>query len=417
MKRLALVAILLASPLTLHAENWPGFRGPTRQGISSETNLPTKWSATENVAWKAEIPGTGWSSPIVWGDQVFLTTATDEGKTLRLLCLDRRTGKTLWDKAVCQQKLTRKEGKNSYATPTPVTDGQRVYVVSFNGGIFAVTMDGSIAWANRDVAYSSRHGLGVSPILYQDMVVVPFDGSSSGPDEYVGWQKPWDQAVILAVDKNTGKTRWKGTRGLSRIAHITPTILRVEGKDQLISAAGDVIQGFDLSTGERIWSATSRGEGVVPSVVIGDGLVYTASGFGKPAIRAVRPGGKGDVTATQIAWEQSKAVPTMSSFLYVKPYLYTINEQGIALCLQGDTGKIVWQERIGGNHCASPIFADGKIYFLSEEGETTIIEAGPKFKVVTKNNLQEKCQASCAVSQGQIFLRTEKNLYCLGKKP
>jgi len=397
-----------------NVEDWPGWRGPTRQGVSSETAIPTKWSETENVAWKTAIPGLGWSSPIVYGDGVFVTSATDGGASCRVIRVDRRTGKIKWDKEVFRQIPGNRQEHNSYATPTPVTDGRRVYAAFYDGGIAAVSFDGRIAWVNREHKYYSVHGSGASPILHDDLLIFPYDTTSDGEDKAVGHTKPWDQSFILALDKNTGKLRWKAKRGLSRVAHVTPQVMNVEGQPQLVSGAGDVVQAFDLKTGGLLWQARSVGEGVVPSVVIGDGMIFTASGFGDPAIRAVRPGGRGDVTQTNIAWEIKKAVPMVPSFVYVNGLLFTISEGGVAQCIKATTGETIWQQRIGGKHYASPIYADGKIYFLSEEGESTIIKAGPQFEIVASNRLNESCQASYAVSRGQLFIRTRENLYCIG---
>jgi len=251
--------------------------------------------------------------------------------------------------------------------------------------------------------------------LYKDLLIVPFDGSSSGPDKKVGWQKPWDQAVILALDKNTGKVRWRGRRGLSCIAHITPQVLSENGRDQLVSSAGNVVQGFNLKTGERIWTVSSPGEGVVPSIVIGDGLIFTTSGFGDSTIRTVRTGGKGDVTKTHIAWESTEDVSKIPSMLYVRPFLFLVTETGVAKCLRAETGEEIWRERLGGRYSASPIWAEGRIYFLSEKGKTTIVQAGGEFKVLAENELKEKCGASPAVSQKHIFIRSENNIYCIGR--
>ncbi len=397
------------------AENWPGFRGPGRQGISNEKGLPTQWSETSNIVWKTPIAGTGWSSPIVFGDRVFVTTATDEGVSFRLLCLDRKTGAILWNRQVLRQKAGHKQAFNSYASSTPVTDGKNVYIVAFDGSIGAVSIEGDTVWMNRDFEYFSEHGLGVSPILYKELLIVAFDPSSSGPDPKLGWQKPWDKAVILALDKNTGKVRWEGKRGLSRIAHVSPQVLSVNDKDQLISSAGDAIQGFDLTSGERIWTVSSPGEGVVPSVVVGEGLIFTASGFGNSAIRVVRAGGKGDVTKTHIAWESPDDVPKIPSMLYVKPYLYLVTEAGVAKCFKAATGEVIWRERMGDRYSASPVWADGKIYFLSEKGTTTVIQEGAEFKVLAINELHETCKASPAISQQNIFIRSENNLYCIGQ--
>ena len=344
----------------------------------------------------------------------FVTTATEEGRSFRLLCLHRSTGEVLWNTEVFQQGLeSRLQQGNSYATPTPVTDGQHTYVVAFDGSLAAGANDGSIAWTNRDFPYYSQHGIAASLRLYGDLLILPFDPSSQGEDKKVGWQKPWDESFVLALDKKTGEVRWKGDRGLSRIGHVTPNLVREGDREVLVSGAGDVVQGFDLASGERLWTVYSQGEGVVPSVVVGDGMVYTSSGFEEPTIRAFRTGGRGDVTATHIAWGQTPAVPMMPSFLYVAPHLFTITEGGIALCLDGKSGEILGRRRIGGNHRASPIYAEKRIYFLSEEGETTIVEATPEMPVVAKNMIPEHTQASFAVSGGRLFLRTESALYAL----
>jgi outer membrane protein assembly factor BamB len=396
------------------AENWPCFRGPTRQGISHEKDVPLEWNQTSNILWKTPIPGVGWSSPVVFDNRVFVTTATDEGASFRLLCLDRLTGTVLWDKQVHRQKPGHKQRFNSYASSTPVTDGHRVYVLAFDGTIAAVSYEGSIIWTHQEFEYFSEHGLAVSPILYKDLLIVPFDGSSSGPDKKLGWQKPWDKGLILAVNKNTGKVRWRGRRGSSRIAHVTPQVLSENGRDQLVSSAGDVVQGFDLETGRRIWTAANSGEGVVPSLVIGEGLIFATSGFGESAIRAIRTGGKGNVTETHIAWESEEDVSKVPSMLYLRPFLFLVTDTGVAKCLRAATGEEIWRERLVGKHWASPIWADGRIYFLSEKGKTTVIRAGDKFKVLAENELEEKCFASPAISQKQIFIRSENNIYCIG---
>jgi outer membrane protein assembly factor BamB len=397
------------------AENWPCFRGPTRQGISHEKDIPIKWSQTSNIVWKTPIPGVGWSSPVVFDDRVFVTTATDKGASFRLICLDRLTGTVLWNKQIHRQNPGNKQKFNSYATSTPITDGRHIYVLAFDGTIAAVSNEGNIIWTYQEFEYYSKHGLAVSLILYKDLLIVPFDGSSSGPDEKLGWQKPWDKGLVLAVDKKTGKIQWRGRRGSSRIAHVTPQILSENNQDQLVSSAGDVVQGFDLKTGRRIWAVANSGEGVVPSLVIGEGLIFATSGFGDSAIRAIRTGGKGDVTKTHIAWESAEDVTKVPSMLYAKPFLFLVTETGVAKCLRASTGKEIWRERLGGKHSASPIWADGRIYFLAEKGKTTVIRAGGKFEILAENELDEKCIASPAVSNKQIFIRSENNIYCIGR--
>ncbi|MEX2141987.1 MAG: PQQ-binding-like beta-propeller repeat protein [Pirellulales bacterium] len=411
---IAIVALWTAPPA--HAENWPQFRGPTGQGISAEKNLPTRWSATENVAWNTPVPGDGWSSPIVFGDRVFLTATTAGGSKCHVIALDRKSGKILWNKEVLTQETRRKEQKNSYATPTPVTDGKLLFAVFGGGGIVAVDYEGNVAWTYDKVKFYSRHGLGASPVLYENLLIMPFDGSNPPPDEKIGWKIPWEEARILALDKQRGTVVWQGKRGPSRIAHTTPLVVR-QPQPRLYSTAGDVIQAFDLRDGRRIWTAYSQGEGVVPSPLLVDNLLVTCSGFEKPTIRAVRLGGEEDVTSTHIAWEQTKGVPSQSSLVYVEPHLYAVTDQGVVSIFEvsESNAKLIGQGRAPGNYSASPVTADGKIYLLSEQGNATVIEAGPEFKVIATNAIGERCQASPAVSQGQIFIRTDKNLYCVGE--
>ncbi|HKS36613.1 MAG TPA: PQQ-binding-like beta-propeller repeat protein [Verrucomicrobiae bacterium] len=406
------------------AGNWPRFRGTTGQGTSTEKGLPISWSVESNIVWKVAIPGEGWSSPIVWSNHVFVTTATENGTKCHVMALERTSGRILWDRVVLEQVPLRKEGKNSYATPTPCADGDRVYAVFGDGSVVALGFAGNVLWTNREVQHYSRHGLGASPILHDRLLIMAYDGSNrvlkagdwpnNTDDERLGWQIPWDKAQVVALDVRTGKRVWTGRRGKSRIAHVTPNILQESGQTQLISCAGDAIQGFNPRTGELIWTVYSQGEGVTPGFATGDGLIFTSSGFEKTTLRTVKTGGHGEVTATHIAWEQRKGAPTQPSLLYVRPYLYTIADKGVAYCFKADNGEMVYEERVGGNFCASPVYADGNVYVLSEEGVTTVFEAGPKFRIVSKNPLNEKCQASTAVSQGNLFIRTEKNLYCVG---
>ncbi len=415
MNRLVLVMAWVTLGGTVWGEDWPGFRGPTGQGHTSASGLPLRWSTTENVRWKRPIPGEGWSSPIVHGDRVFITCATEKGTVCRVLCLDRKTGSVLWNRELFKQVPIRSREKNSPATPTPVTDGEHVYAVFGDGSVAALKMTGEVAWTNREIKFTSVHGLGASPILYGDLLIMPYDGSSGGSDKTVGWQKPWDQAIILALDKHTGKEKWRASRGLSRIGHVSPLIIRAGQQDMLISNAGDVIQGFDPKTGKRLWSLRSEGEGVVPTPVHAEGLLFCISGFGKPTLRAVRPGSSDGETPPTIAWELNKNVPMIPSVVYVKPYVFAISEKGFAICLEASTGKVQWQQRVGGTFSASPVAtADGKIYLLSEEGETTILEAKPIYKELARNKLEERTQASMAVAGKDLFIRTQNNLYCIG---
>jgi outer membrane protein assembly factor BamB len=409
--------ILVLTVPSLGAENWPQFRGPTGQGHSAEARLPLKWSASENVVWKTPIPGQSWSSPVVWGDRVFLTTATDGGASCHVLCLERRTGTLSWDREVFRQALLHKEGRNTYATPTPATDGERVYACFGDGSFVALDFDGGIVWTNRAYPHYRQHGLGTSPILHAGLLIMARDGSSDGPDKAAGWQTPWDQAFIVALEARTGKERWKARRGLSRIAHGVPAVWTApDGRVQLVSEAGDVVQGFDLKTGERLWSSEVIGEGKVPSTVVGDGLVFTAGGWGgKESIKAFRVGGSGDLKETNLVWQQRKGMPRVPSLLHLRPHLYAVTDAGLAVCLNAETGAVLGQRRLEGSVSASPVAAQGRIYFLGDDGETTVVAAGPEMEVLARNPLGEKAQASMAISQGQCVIRTEKHLFCRGR--
>ncbi len=413
---LAITCVVCFTTL-LQAEEWPRFRGPTGQGETTETGLPTEWGPEKNIAWKTSIPGIGWSSPIIFADRVFLTTATDDNKSCRVLCVDRRGGDILWNREVFRQVPKKKEDFNSYATPTPVTDGQRVYAAFSDGSFVALDMEGKVVWRNREAQFYSQHGLGASPILYGDLLIMTFDGSAESGELRHGWQTPWDKSYVIALNKNTGKTRWKTMRGMSRISHMTPTILRDTGHgDLILSAAGDVIQAFDPDDGHIVWTIKNKGEGVVPSPVVGDGLIFTISGFQRHVFRTVKTGGEGDVTETHIVWEDDQSVPRVPSMIYKSPYLFSITDRGgVATCREAKTGEVVWRERIGGDHHASPILAGEHIYFLSREGETAIIEAAGQFNEVARNTIDEPCQASFGVSGGQLFLRSESHLFCIGK--
>jgi outer membrane protein assembly factor BamB len=308
---------------------------------------------------------------------------------------------------------------NSYATPTPATDGKTVFAVFSGGGFAALDFDGNVQWVNIDLDFYSQHGMGTSPILYGDLLILAVDQSSREEPKGLGWQQPWDKGYLLALDKNTGKERWRGIRGMSRLAHATPIVMQVNGKDQIISAAGDVIQGFDPVDGKLIWTVASTGEPCVPSPCIGDGLVYTTPSRSNP-ILAVRTDGQGDCTATHIAWEQSKNSPMMSSFLYVKPCLYTCTDNGAFSCFDAATGEFLWELRLrSGALNPSAIYADGKIYVLSEQGTTTVLipSDDPKkpAEIIATNTLDETCKASIAVAGKQFIIRSANRLWCIGK--
>jgi outer membrane protein assembly factor BamB len=378
-----------ASSALAVADPWPGFRGPTGQGHSKEIRLPVRWSAAEGVLWKTPVDGAAWSSPIVWGGRVFVTTARDQGRACHLIALDRRTGAVLWDTLVFTQQLKRKEDRNSYASPTPVTDGARVFAVFGDGSFVAVdAASGAVVWANRDFPFYSQHGLGSSLVLYRDLLIHARDGSSEGPDKGVGWQTPWEEAFVVAL------------------------VARLGGRDVLLSPAGDVIQAFDPLSGKRLWTVPSAGEGVVPSPVVAGQMVVTVSGFGAPAVRAVT-----GAAAPAVAWEQTKGVPMLASPVVVDDAVYVVTDAGVLSALDAATGQQRWQQRLEGTFSASPVAADGKLYLLSDSCDTWVVAPGPAYALLSRNRLEGRCHASMAVSGGLLFIRTDSTLYAIGTQP
>lgn len=398
-----------------HAENWPQFRGPDGQGHSKETTVPTSWSATEHLAWKTEIPGESWSSPIVFGNRVFVTTTTDNGESCRILGLERKTGRIVWNTEVFRQVPRRKETRNSYATPTPATDGKRVYACFGDGGFAAVDVDGKPVWTNREHPFYSQHGLGTALLLHDGLLVMSRDASSEGPDKKVGWQIPWEKSYVVALDAKTGRERWRTGRGRSRISHGTPVVWTdPKGRRQVVTEAGDVLQGFDLRKGTLLWTSDVPGEGKVPSVVLGDGLAFCSGGWGgEEGIKAFRLGGDGALRQSNLVWKQKRGEPKVPSLLHLDGRVYAMTDTGVATCYEAATGTIVWQERVGGNFSASPVSAAGRIYFVGDNGQTTVLDASKTFRVVARNPLVEgeEVQASPAISQGLFLLRTRRNLW------
>ena len=334
------------------------------------------------------------------------------GVSCRVICVNRKDGSVAWNKEVHRQKPGPMRRQNSYATPTPVTDGKQVYAVFYDGTVVAVDFKGNIVWTNHEVKFFSLHGLGASPILAGDQLIMPFDGSSRD-EKTVGWKQPWKKAVVLSLNTKDGSVSWKGLRGDSRVGHVTPIL--INDGEQVVSASGDRVQGHDIKSGKLVWSIYSQGEGVTPSPVVGDGMIFTSSGFEEPTLRAIRTGGKGDITKTHIAWEQTRGVAALPSLLYVKPHIYSISRDNILHCVNAETGDVVWRQRLTGTYWASPVYAGGRVYITSEEGVTSVFRPGDEYTDVATNDLGETVYASMAVSNGQFFIRTAKNLYCIGK--
>jgi outer membrane protein assembly factor BamB len=403
MRRLAIALLLVTGCANAAAaqEDWPQFRGPDGQGHSAAQSLPIEWSETKNVAWKTAIPGLGWSSPVVAGGKVWLTTAVeDHGMSLKAIAFDVATGKEVVNVEVFKIAVDRREinPKNSWASPTPIIDGDRIYVHFGADGTAALSSSGGIIWKNR-FDYQSQHGAGGSPVVYGDLLIFNCDGS--------------DVAFVVALDKNTGKVKWKTNRGApADQAYTTPLVIKVDDHDQLISVGAFRARAYEPLTGKEIWRVR-YGEGFsnVPRPVFSHGLVYIATGFQQPELLAVRPDGTGDVTKTHVAWSLKRGAPLTPSPLAVGDELYVVNDGGIATCLDAQSGTIVWQQRLGGTYSASPVFADGRIYFLAEQGVTTVIAPGRAFRRLAANPLDGGLLASMAISSGSLFLRTDSHLY------
>jgi outer membrane protein assembly factor BamB len=402
----ALSLLLLWPPVALAAqtERWPEFRGPTGQGHSTERDVPLEWSESRNVLWKTPVQGRGWSSPVVERDRVWLTTAISGrgGTSLRAVAFDVETGREVLNVEVFQLRNSDLLNfKNSHASPTPIVEGDRVYVHFGAAGTAALTTSGDIVWKTR-LSYQSQHGNGGSPVLYKDLLIVSCDGS--------------DEAYVIALDKASGKTRWKRARRYPfDQAYSTPLVIRVGDRDQVVSVGAYRAAAYDPATGAEIWRVSyDDGFSNVPRPIYGHGLVYIATGFQQPSLLAVRADGKGDVTRTHVAWRISRGAPYTPSPLLAGNELYVVNDLGIVSCLDAVTGTLHWQQRIGGNHSASPVFAAGRIYFLSEEGIATVIAPGKTFQRLATNQLDGVAFASIAVVNRSILLRTASHLYRLG---
>ncbi|HLJ09730.1 MAG TPA: PQQ-binding-like beta-propeller repeat protein [Planctomycetaceae bacterium] len=394
------LGLLLGLAHMAPAGSWPQFRGPDGQGHSPAKGLPLNWSETENVAWKVALPGRGWSSPVIAGEQLWLTTAQNEGRSLAALCVSTKDGKLLRNVEVISVTTPGPvHGTNSYASPTPIIEDDRVYVHFGSIGTACLTTEGEIVWSLK-LPHVQAYGPSSTPVLYKDLLIIPCHGT--------------DVRYLVALDKDSGDERWK-IEHEGRYSETTPLVIQTAEGDQLICNFADHIVSVDPQTGNELWTA-EQGDNFaqIPRPVFGHGMVYICGGYFDPVVQAIRPDGRGDVTKTHVAWSmRHSSVPQNPSPVLVGDELYMVGDKGIATCLDAHTGKLHWRERLGGGFYASLLSADGRIYFFDDTGTTTVIKPGPHFEVLAKNKLDGKQMASPAPIDKALYLRTDSHLYRL----
>ena len=396
---------------TSNAEDWPQFRGPDGQGHASDRPVATTWSESENITWKTAIPGRGWSSPVILGSQIWMTTATDEGHSLRAICVDRATGSLLHDVEVFKiAEPVNLNAKNSHASPTSVIEPGRLYVHFGTMGTACLdTNSGTVLWTNQELKIDHKEGPGSSPVLWNEFLIVNCDGM--------------DIQYVAALDKHTGKVAWWTWRSGPldpkndrQKAYCTPLVIRVGERDQLVSPGADWCIAYDPLTGGEIWKVHYRGYSTVPRPLFAHGLLYFITGFDKPELIVVRPDGQGDVTESHVVWRYNKQVPANPSPIIVGGEIYFVSDQGVCTCLDALTGEDLWRQRLAGKYSASPILAGGLVYFSNEDGTTFVLRPGRQYELLATNQLEGQLMASPVAVDGELFLRTDTHLYRIEPK-
>ncbi|MBL8798449.1 MAG: PQQ-binding-like beta-propeller repeat protein [Planctomycetia bacterium] len=398
--RLSLFLVCLMATAA-RAENWPRWRGPDGNAVSTATSLPSRWSRTENVRWHTEVPGEGSSSPIVWDERVFITSALDSGKRRVVHCLDRANGKRLWSREVADQNPETASAVTGHAASTPVTDGTHVVAWFANAGLVCYDFAGKLLWRKQFGEFDLDLGLATSPILHRDRIILVCDHDG---DRFTSFD-----SFLIALDVKTGQEVWKTSRQGVYRSWSTPVIVSRNDKSELIVNAQEELRGYDADTGKPLWRLPGLGQWVAPSPVQAHGLIFVASGKNGP-LAAVKPGGTGEVKPV---WRHETGAAYVCSPLVVGDYLYVHTDAGILTCYEARTGKAVYKERLEGKFTASAVAGDGKLYFLNEVGTTLVVRAGPKFELLAKNALGDYAVASPAIARGQLFLRTERHLFCI----
>ena len=402
-------ATLVLATQSAGEENWPQFRGPHADGTSQNSGLPTEWSETKNVKWKTPLHDKGWSSPVIWGDQIWVTAATEDGKTDFAICLDKNTGKILHDLKLWDNEKVYPLGNalNGYASCTPVIEDGRVYVHFGSYGTACLdTSSGKILWQRRDLPCEHFRGPGSSPILFENLLIFHMDG--------------YDHQYIVALNKATGETVWKTNRNIDygttngdlMKGFSTPLVIEAAGKTQLISPSSKACMSYDPRSGRELWRVRYSSHSGAAMPLFGHGLVYINTGFGAADLLAVRPDGEGDVTNSHVEWSSKKSIGSKPSQVLVGDLIFNVDDNPpVASCLDAKTGAELWSKRLSGEFSASPLAADGKIYYCSQDGSTTVVKAGREYVELAKNTFDDGFMASPAVTGKALILRTRSAIY------
>ncbi len=400
------VLLMLTSVTNLQAENWPNWRGPKGDGISSETNLPVKWDSTTNVLWKVPIPGIGHASPIVWGDKLFTVTAKPESQEKILLCYDTKNGNLIWEVTVLKTKLENKHNDNSFASGTPATDGTNIYVSFLDGEsvvVAAYDFTGKQIWMQRPGTFSSPHGYSCSPVIYKDKVII--NGDSKG------------DAFIAALSRTDGHTIWKTKHNNPAHSFSTPIFREIAGRMQMIFCGNKEVASYNPEDGSKYWFINGPSEDFCSTPVYNEksGLVLISSAWPQRHLLAIKPDGNGDVSNSHIAWRSTDGAYYVPSPVTVGDFLITTMTNGMVHCIEAATGKIFWKENLGKQY-SSAVLINGLVYMPNDEGVITVIKPGPVYEAIAKNVIGETMFSSPAISNGRIYLKGAKHLFCIGVK-
>ncbi len=392
--------------------DFPQFRGPDGQGHATASGLPERWSSSQNIHWRTSLPGSGWSSPVVGSGRVWLTAADARDTSLHIIGLDAETGKQLHDVTVFRHAAFGKiHPKNTHASPTLVLDADRLFAHFGAHGTACVTTDGTVTWTT-ELPYYHHHGPAASPVLFDDTLILTCDGFTEPFYDRTVREGVSDHQFLVGLDAATGQVRWRTPRQ-GRHSYATPLVIQVAGTAQVVSPGGDGVAAYNPKTGTEIWKCRYTGYSVVPRPVSGHGLVFVCTGYDKASLLAIRTGGEGDITDTHIAWRVSDGVPFNPSPILVGNELYLVSDNGVLQCLDARTGKRHWRARLGGNFSASPVFADGRLFFQTETGSTHVVVPGLTFNRVAVNRIRGRTLASPAFVDRSIYLRTDRALFCI----